>query len=109
MKKTVKPIDRQVSSAYELFYRLLFDCDPSRAREERAHYLLQVLHQLDVMGDKIPRREFSDIVSKAIVACGFENELEAWEALTQLVDPAILMEPGRFLETTLPADKSGPN
>jgi hypothetical protein len=43
------------------------------------------------------------------VACGFENELEAWEALTQLVDPAVLMEPGRFLETTLPADKSGPN
>ena len=105
MKNSLKA--QQPASSYELFYRLLFDCDPTREREERASYLLQILHQLDAMGNKISRQDFRDMVSKAILACGFDDEVDAWEALTRLVDPALLAQPGGF--PTLPADRDGPN
>jgi hypothetical protein len=105
MTKSLK--EQQLCSSYELFYRLLFDCDLTREREERARYLLQVLHQLDAMGNKVSRRDFGDMVRKAILACGFDDEIDAWEALTQLVDPVLLMDPDSF--STLPADRNGPN
>jgi hypothetical protein len=107
MKKSFN--QQQLCSSYELFYRLLFDCDPTLEREERAQRLLQVLLQLDAMGSSIPRHDFSDMVSKAIVACGFDDEDEAWEALMRLVEPAVLWDQDTFPHNAMPADRHGPN
>jgi len=99
----------QLCSAYELFYRLLFNCDPAGRREDRARHLLEVLLLLDAMGGSIPQHDFSDLVGKATLACGFADEDEAWDALMQLVDPAILWEQGSFLNSGTPFDRSGSN
>jgi hypothetical protein len=97
MKKSMKLNKPQLCTSYELFYSLLFDCDPTCEREVRAQQLLRVLYQLDAMGDMITRRDFSDLVSKAVVACGFVDEDEAWEALTPILD------------NTTPGDRNGSN
>ena len=81
-----------ISGPYEQFYELLFDSDPSLGEEVRARQLVELLRQLDQVGRSTSRAEFSDLVSKAIVACGFADELEAWAAVINVIDPVLLLE-----------------
>jgi len=49
--------------------------------DERARTLLEVLQELDQRCGSLPGQQMSDVLHEAVLACGFEDEVEAWDAL----------------------------
>ena len=60
-----------------------------RIADERVARLLLVLHELDesVAGlEELPKAELSELVSSAILACGFVDPLEARHAIATVLE-----------------------
>jgi hypothetical protein len=61
--------------------------------DERTAPLLEIIHELDRYGDRLPKCQLRLALNKAILACGFEDELEAWDALMCHLDQS-RVDPG---------------
>jgi len=57
--------------------------------DERTAPLLEIIHELDRHADRLPKCQMNLAFNKAIQACGFEDEVEAWDALMCHLDQAL--------------------
>jgi len=57
--------------------------------DERTAPLLEIIHELDHYSDRLPKCQVSTVLNHAILACGFEDEIEAWDALMCHLDRAL--------------------
>jgi hypothetical protein len=57
--------------------------------DERTAPLLEIIHELDRHADRLPKCQMNLALNKAIQACGFEDEFEAWDALMCHLDQAL--------------------
>jgi hypothetical protein len=57
--------------------------------DERTAPLLEIIHELDRYSDRLPKCQVSVALNKAILACGFQDEIEAWDALMCHLDQSL--------------------
>jgi len=67
---------------------LLWRGENGRA-DERTAPLLEIIHELDRHADRLPKCQMDLALNKAILACGFEDEFEAWDALMCHLDQSL--------------------
>ena len=61
----------------------------SQGRDERAVPLLEIIRELDRQSGRLADCQVGVVLQEAILACGFEDELEAWDALLCHLDPSL--------------------
>ena len=61
----------------------------SDGRDERAAPLLEIIRELDRHSGRLADCQVGVVLHEAILACGFEDELEAWDALLYHLDPSL--------------------
>ena len=61
----------------------------SNGCDERAAPLLEIIRELDRHAGRLADCQVSIVLHEAILACGFEDELEAWDALMCHLDPSL--------------------
>jgi hypothetical protein len=63
--------------------------EESACRDERAAPLLEIIRELDRHSGRLADCQVGVVLHEAILACGFEDELEAWDAVLCHLDPTL--------------------
>jgi hypothetical protein len=92
VKKLAKFGEPDASRICQSFSVTLLAYDEAMTRGEKAEQLLEVLRYMDQFGAYLSEEQFSDMITRAVVACGFDDELDAWHALISI------LEPGKFVD-----------
>jgi hypothetical protein len=92
VKKVMKFGEAEASQMCQQVCATLLECDPRSTRGERAEQLLEVLHYVEQFAVHLPAEKFSEMITRAVVACGFDDELDAWHAMVSV------LEPGKFVD-----------
>ena len=91
MKKGTR-VGETESQLCQQFCTSLLQCDPRSTRGERAEQLLEVLHCMQRFALHLPEEQLDEMITRAVLACGFDDELDAWLAMVALLDP------GKFVD-----------
>lgn len=92
MKKETRVGETEPSHLCQQFCTSLLQCDPRSTRGERAEHLLEVLHYMQRFAPHLPEEQCGEMITRAVLACGFDDELDAWLAMVSVLDP------GKFVD-----------